>query len=264
MHSSPPATSISATTETALETFAAIAATPAPDLSDPAVAEFFDQFTFDVASLDDAQRSAFFAATSDQAFAVTQQIYVHDMAPRVRALLSATVGLDLPTASPSGGIDLWSQLEGFMATVARLDALDPALTEIVRLRGARLHDCAVCKSRRSRDALAAGATEGDFIALDDWPTSNLPAATKAALGLVDAMLLTPDQVPPAAIEAARRLLTPDQIVEVLLDVTRNAANKIAVALGADAAQVTDGVELFTTDRDGTVIVVGLARIPREY
>jgi hypothetical protein len=37
-------------------------------------------------------------------------------------------------------------------------------------------------------------------------------------------------------------------------VARNAANKIAVALGADAAAVTDGVELFTTDTDGNLTV----------
>ena len=37
---------------------------------------------------------------------------------------------------------------------------------------------------------------------------------------------------------------------------RNAANKIAVALGADAAAVTDGVELFSTDADGNLTVVG--------
>ena len=41
----------------------------------------------------------------------------------------------------------------------------------------------------------------------------------------------------------------------MLDVARNAANKIAVALGADAAAVTEGVELFVTDADGTLSVV---------
>ena len=33
---------------------------------------------------------------------------------------------------------------------------------------------------------------------------------------------------------------------------RNAANKIAVALRADAPEVTDGVQLFTTAPDGTL------------
>ena len=37
---------------------------------------------------------------------------------------------------------------------------------------------------------------------------------------------------------------------------RNAANKIAVALGADAATVTVGVEMFSTDADGNLTIVG--------
>ena len=36
----------------------------------------------------------------------------------------------------------------------------------------------------------------------------------------------------------------------MLDVIRNATNKIAVALGADEPEVTDGVQLFVTDADG--------------
>ena len=45
-----------------------------------------------------------------------------------------------------------------------------------------------------------------------------------------------------------------EVVEVVLDVVRNAANKIAVALGADAATVTEGVELFRTDADGDLVL----------
>lgn len=238
----------------ALALVADIAVIPAPDLTDPAIEEFNDQFVLDVSSLDDRQRSAFFAAAGDQAFAVTQQIYVHDMLSRLRSVL-ATFDLELPTVPSEPVPDSWPRLEAFMAGVARLDALDPALTEIVRLRGARLHDCALCKSRRNQDAFDAGATEDDFTAIDNWPTSDLPERTKAALGLVDAMVLTPHDVPTDVTEAARLHLTADEIVEVLLDVVRNAANKIAVSLGADAANVTEGVELFTTDRDGNVQVV---------
>ncbi len=66
-------------------------------------------------------------------------------------------------------------------------------------------------------------------------------------------------MPAEVVDAANEHLTPEQVVEVVLDVTRNAANKIAVALGADAATVTDGVELFTTDADGNLTVVGRPR-----
>ena len=46
-----------------------------------------------------------------------------------------------------------------MRQVARLDTLDPVLTELVRLRGARQHECRLCGSRRSVAAIGAGAEE---------------------------------------------------------------------------------------------------------
>jgi alkylhydroperoxidase family enzyme len=238
----------------ALDLLAPVAAVPPPDLSHPAVAELAEQFALDVAGVDETQRSAYLAATGERAFAVVQQIYVHDLVPRVRAVL-ATLGSPTPEAGAISQGDTWSLLESFMGAVARLDSLDPALTELVRLRGARLHDCAVCKSRRSLDAIDAGATDADFAAVDFWATSTLDARTKAALGLVDAIVLTPYDVPAATVAAARAELSEAEIVEVVLDVMRNAANKIAVALGADAATVTNGIELFRTDADGNLAVV---------
>lgn len=230
----------------ALRLFAAVAGIPAPDLSDPAVAELAEQFALDVASVDDGQRTAFFAATGDQAFAVVQRIYAHDFVPRIRRVLP-----EAPAATPYDG-DTWSLLESFMVEVARLSSLDPTLTELVRLRGARLHDCAVCKSRRSQDAIDAGADETLFAQVDHWPRSDLDATAKTALGVVDALVLG-SAVPPEA----RTVLGDERFTEVALDVMRNAANKIAVALGADAATVTEGVELFTTDADGNLSVVGV-------
>ncbi|HWU33557.1 MAG TPA: hypothetical protein VN108_11830 [Marmoricola sp.] len=241
---------------TALSLLAELSRTPAADFRDNAVVEFSEQFSLDVSSMDASQRKAFFDATGERAFEVAQQIYVHDMAPRIRSVLKAVIDLDLPAPSntvPAGGF--WGAIEAFMVAVGRLDNLDPGLTEVVRLRGARLHDCAVCKSRRSIDALETGSTEAEFTAIDYWPRSDLPARTKAALGLVDAMVFTPHDLPQSVINEARRQLSETEIVEVLLDVVRNAANKIAVALGADAATVTEGVELFTTDSDGNVLVI---------
>ncbi|MCZ4500248.1 MAG: hypothetical protein JWQ74_2803 [Marmoricola sp.] len=232
-----------------------IAAIATPDLTDPAVAEFVEQFALDVSSVDPTQRAAFFAATGDQAFAVVQQIYAHDFGPRVRSVLDAVFGPSAPWPVGTPPADSWQLLEEFMVAVARLRTLDPTLTELVRLRGARLHDCAVCKSRRSQDAIDAGADDATFAAVDTWPTSALAPVAKAALALTDALVLTPYDVPAATLTAVREQLTPDQVVEVVLDVMRNAANKIAVALGADAASVTAGVELFTTDADGTLTVL---------
>jgi len=43
--------------------------------------------------------------------------------------------------------------------VARLRALDPVTTEVVRLRGAAQHNCRLCKSLRKGNALDAGGSE---------------------------------------------------------------------------------------------------------
>jgi hypothetical protein len=51
-------------------------------------------------------------------------------------------------------------------------------------------------------------------------------------------------------EQVRSTFTDAEIVELVLDVARNAANKIAVALAADAPHVTTGVEYFDTDDHG--------------
>jgi AhpD family alkylhydroperoxidase len=234
-----------------LDVFDRVAAVPAPDLGHDVVGEFAEQLALDVGSMDDAQRGAFLAAVGDQAFAVVQRIYVHDFVPRVERVLDEVFGASTWPKESTAPADTWPLLEEFMVAVARLRSLDPTTTELVRLRGARLHDCAVCKSRRSQDAIDAGATSSQFAAVDDWPDSDLSGPVKAALGLTDALVLgTP------APSGVRDVLTDAQVVEVVLDVMRNAANKIAVALGADAATVTDGVELFTTDADGNLEVVG--------
>jgi len=245
-----------------VDAYDAVASIPAPDLSHPAVAEFAAQFALDVSSVDDVQRGAFFAATGDQAFAVVQRIYAHDFVPRVRAVLDVVLGAGdwppLPVEPVETPDDSWATLETLMVAVARLRALDPTTTELVRLRGARLHDCAVCKSRRSQEAIDAGADESVFEAVDSHAGSGFPDATKAALALTDALIQTPYDVPAEVVDAVREHLSPEQTVEVVLDVMRNAANKIAVAFGADAATVTEGVELFTTDADGNLTVVGTA------
>lgn len=235
--------------------FDPIAGIPGP-ATDCATAEFADQFRLDVSAVDAAQRAAFFAAHGDQAFAVVQQIYAADLVPRVRAVLDVVFGTSAwPTPDPYEG-DSWALLESFMTAVARMHSVDVTVTELVRLRGARLHDCAVCKSRRSLEAIAHGADDSAFRAVDDWQNSDLPDITKAALALTDAVIVTPEAVPPGTVDAVRAHLSRPQTVEIILDVMRNAANKIAVALGADAATVTEGVELFSTDADGNLTVVG--------
>jgi AhpD family alkylhydroperoxidase len=180
------------------------------------------------------------------------------MVPRTRAALDALVGpgawADPAVDVPDGGAgdDLWGALDGLIRTVPALDALDPVTTELVRLRGARQHHCRLCMSLRSRPALRAGADDATFAAVDAYPTSGLPRLARAALAFTDAMLWTPGRMDPAVVADLADAATPAQQVEVVLDVTRNALNKIAVALGADGAHVTDGIEIYDVAPDGSL------------
>lgn len=222
-------------------------------LESAAVKAFAAQFGADVSKVDDAQRARLALATGDHLFAVAQMVWIGDVGARLRAALDALFGpseWESPRRFPV--TDTWVVVEKFMAAVARLTALDPTLTELVRLRGARLHECRVCSSRRSKEALDAGADEALFEAVDHHATSDLPAPTKAALALTDAMIWNPTAIDAQVLDDVRRELTPQQAVEVVLDVARNAANKIAVALQADDPEVTEGVQLFTTNADGSI------------
>ena len=88
-----------------------------------------------------------------------------------------------------------------------------------------------------------------FQQLDDYRHSTLTEAHQAALALTDALIWTPANLRARDVEAVRTHLEPAEAVEVVLDVMRNATNKIAVALGADAPEQA-GVQLFEVDEAG--------------
>ena len=219
------------------------------------VLDFATQCTLDVASVTDEQRAGFLAATGPLAGELAAALWVVDVLPRTRAALDALFGDGSwpdPTADDVPG-GLWGALDGVVRVVPALDALDPVTSELVRLRGARQHDCRLCRSLRSRSALRAGATDEDFAAVDHYAESDLSPLARASLALVDAMVWTPGHLDPAVVSALQAAATPAQQVEVVLDVTRNALNKVAVALAADAAHVEDGVEIYDIEPDGSLV-----------
>ena len=226
----------------------------------------------DVAAVSDAQRAALGSQFGAETFAVAQVIWVADASARIRAAWdqlfadSSRPAPGPPTGDttvtrrgPTRRGDLWPLLESFLAAVARLDHLDPLTTELVRLRGARAHNCRLCRSRRYVRALDAGGDEAMFDQIDDYEHSDLPERHRVALRLTDALVWTPTAWPAALAPQVRRSFGPAEAVELVLDVARNSANKIAVALGADQAQVPAGeLELYDVGADGQLIA-GLSR-----
>ena len=220
-----------------------------------AVLDFAVRSCLDVASVTPDLRAAFLAAAGPDAGGLAAALWVVDVVPRTRAALDALFGTGpwpAPAASTTPG-GLWGALDDLVRVVPALDALDPVTSELVRLRGARQHNCRLCRSLRSRSALQAGATEDDFAAVDHHTDSALSDLARAALAFTDAMVWTPGRIDPRTLDALRAGSTPAQQVELVLDVTRNTLNKVAVALGADAAHVEEGVEVYDVAPDGSLV-----------
>ena len=231
------------------------------DAVDRAALELTEQFVLDVASITEDQRRRCLGDLGDQAFGVVQSVYVLDHGLRVRAALrqlygvphgAAATGLRHAGGDGAGG-DLWSALDEWMRAVARLRALDPLTTELVRLRGARAHDCRLCRSLRNVRAVQDGADESTFDQVDDYERSGLSERHKVALRLTDAMLWQPTAYPDGLVEQVHAQFAPEESLEIVLDVARNAANKIAVTFGADQANVAEGIEYYDVDERGELV-----------
>src|SRR4029453_10474528 len=112
--------------------------------------------------------------------------FIADFVPRLWAGFGA-LGMAKPG---NGGQVEWDHdtdpigalLNDFVPAVARLRALDPVMTEVVRLRGATQHNCRLCKSLREGKALDAGGSEALYADIERFETSErLSERHKAAL-----------------------------------------------------------------------------------
>lgn len=214
---------------------------------------FAEQFSVDVKATDEDLRSAAAETFGDGLFSLAQTTYVADMIPRVRSILDHlfSPGPWSTELDSDPVADVWPSIDRFTVIVWNMGAIDPVTAEIVRLRGARQHQCRLCMSLRAVSALEAGAVEESFELIDrDW--TQLTERQQAALGFTDALIWEPSRPDVEVLAAVREHFTPAQAVELTLDVMRNAANKIAVSLGADEARVSEGVDIYDIDPDGTM------------
>ncbi len=227
---------------------------------------FTEQFVIDVAGVDDRLREELAAALGPAGvldFVVG--LFVLDYGRRVAMVLAALFPDD-PRPAPGGtgrgsvpdregpvdGMALLATFDQLSRAVARLDAIDPVTTELVRLRGARQHNCRLCQSTRSVRALEAGADETLFDTTERYEDSDLAEYQVVALRLCDAIITGPGSVGPTLADQVHRWFTPVRVVELVTDVMRNSGQKIAVALAADEPHVTSGFERFEITSRGDV------------
>ena len=100
--------------------------------------------------------------------------------------------------------------------------------------------------------MVAGANDAMFEAVDAFRTSDLSEAVKAALAFTDTFIWTPGRLSQAEIADLTKHFSPAQQVELVLDIARNASNKFAVSMAADAANVSDGYEIYDVKSDGSI------------
>jgi hypothetical protein len=226
----------------------------AASAADRACLAFAEQFALDVSAVTDPQRDALTRVLGAQAAAFVQTLYAIDLELRVRAALRELLGADpLPVTPGAAPAALWPALEAMLPEIARLRSLDPFTTELVRLRGARAHNCRLCKSLRNVRAVESGGDEATFDKIDLYERSDLAERHKAALRLVDAMLWTPGKFASGLADQVRAHYSPEQQVELVLDVARNALNKFAVAMGVDGIGVGEGIGYYDTDERGELV-----------
>lgn len=218
--------------------------------------EVAEQLALDVSSMTQQQRDELEAELGRGAHTHLLSVYLADWLPRVHHALDALHG-DGPRPEVVVHADdsrLWSDFVTMTEAVSRLRVLDPVTGELVRLRMARAHNCDLCKSLRNRTALEAGGDESDYADLDRWQTSDrFDERTRAALALADALVWTPADLDLDVVRAVRTHFTPAEQTELVLDMLRNAANKVAVASGTDGANVSEGVEIYDVVESGETV-----------
>ncbi|MCV7100727.1 carboxymuconolactone decarboxylase family protein [Mycobacterium palustre] len=229
--------------------------------AEAAVAEFAEQFSADVSAITAEQRSSLWKQLGQATFGVVTQMYIADFVPRVRAGLEA-LGVGSEHLDWVTGPIAWDHatdpsdvvFNDFLPAVARMRALDPVTSELVRLRGAAQHNCRLCKSLRERTALDAGGSEAMYDDIERFEGSpRLTTRAKAALRYTDGLIWTPAHLVAGVVAEVRSEFSEAEAVELTFDIMRNASNKVAVSLGADAPRVQEGTERYLIDADGQTV-----------
>lgn len=231
------------------------ALTPDASTAGALASELAEQVALDVASFDDNQRQRATDLLGRSAHTWFLTVYLADWIPRVRHALDAAFGPSdwTPDEAACDLTDLWPDFVALTEAIGALRNLDPVTSEVVRLRMARQHNCKLCKSLRNRTALEAGGTEDTYRDIDDWQhSSTFDERTRAALALADALVWNPQGAAATLTEVLTHFETPE-VVELVADMLRNAANKVAVAAGTDAAHVTEGVEIYDVIESGETV-----------
>jgi len=227
-----------------------------------------EQFTIDVTGVLAGPLGSSATVLGAEIGPFVQGLYLLDVGQRVDLALTSLLGVPVTTESWAWGAvdeapaDPMVAIMAVLAAIGRLQSVDPVTKELIRLRGARLHQCRRCQSVRSVSALNAGAEIELLNSQDPMSVATLPAGTAAALDLVDAVFVGPPRVDDDLSTQLREAFSEAELVELVSYLMRNACNKIPVAFGVDDAIVEEGFEYQLIDERGETITVDASAVER--
>src|SRR5207248_9378046 len=110
----------------------------------------------------------------------------------------------------------YEALQGLHERV-KASGLEPALLELVKMRGSQINGCAYCIDMHSKDARAAGETEQRLYALSAWrETPFFSDRERAALALTESVTLVADaHVPQPVIDEAASVFSPEELTRLV-------------------------------------------------
>jgi AhpD family alkylhydroperoxidase len=112
-------------------------------------------------------------------------------------------------------------------------SLEPALVELVKIRGSQINGCANCLHMHVADAIKAGERLERIVLLDAWAESSMyTPRERAALAWTEALThVAETHAPDADYEALTAVFSEEEIVYLTLAVTAiNAWNRLAIGL----------------------------------
>lgn len=222
----------------------------APGAADPII-DVTEQFVIDVTGVDIAPLGPRLGANL---VPFVKALWVLDLGLRCDLVLARLFDTEISSRSGHAPSADPLSFDPFLRAVAMMNELDALTTELVRLRVARHHNCRLCKSLRTRAAMQAGGDESVYSKVDFFATSDLDDRYKTALYLTEAVIIRPDSLTDALVARAHQHFSRAEIVELVLDVMRNSANKVAVAFGADAPNVAEGLQAYDIGPDGDMVM----------
>jgi AhpD family alkylhydroperoxidase len=138
--------------------------------------------------------------------------------------------VSFPKAVP----DTYAALRDADALIGR-GGLEPALVELVKMRGSQINGCAYCLDMHAREARQHGETEQRLYLLNAWREAPYYSdRERAALAWTECLTrLSTDGAPDTAYQALEAAFTPPEIANLtaIIGIT-NLWNRVAVGLRA--------------------------------